>query len=80
MRAPRPCKFYQHKLAVVRVSLFPGFSTLRETRNFQKNIRKFRGIFGIPKIFGIGEIFSGNFFELEYFEIFSDFQHFRSNF
>ena len=47
----------------VRISLFPGFSTSRETGNFQKFFRKSRdpkhsGIFGIREI--PGKIFRGN--------------------
>ena len=64
-----------------RVSLLPGFSTSRETENFQKTSWKSREIFEFPKIFeipGIREIF-GKFPEVDCFA-FSGFQHFRSHF
>ena len=51
------------------VSLFLRFSTTRVTGKFSK---KFSGISGFGK-------FPENFFELDYFDIFSDFQHFIIN-
>ena len=51
-------------LRLTRVFLFPGFSTSRETENFQLISREFREIFGISKILeisGIREI-PGKFF------------------
>ena len=51
--------------ARLRISLFLGFSTTRETGNFSKNSS------------GIPGNFRTKFFELDYFGIFSDFQHFR---
>ena len=54
-------------MVLIRVSLFPGFSTSQEAENFQK-------IPGNPgKILGIREIFRENFLGLDYFAIFSDF-------
>ena len=52
--------------ARLRLSLFLGFSTTRETRNFQKISREFRKSSGFP---GFGK-FPGNFSELDYFDIF----------
>ena len=66
-------------MVVIRLSLFPGFSTTREMENFQKISWKSREIFGIPKIYGFGK-FLGNFPERDHFDIFYDFQRFRSNF
>ena len=68
--------------ARLKVSLFLEFSTTGETGIFQKISREVWEIPGILKIFGIPgvrEIFEGNVFELDYFDIF-DFQHFRFNF
>ena len=50
-----------------RIFLFFGFSTTRETENFQKISREFRKIPGIPKIPGIRrftENFRGKFFRV----------------
>ena len=69
-----------------RASLFLGFSTTRETGNFQ-NISRNSGKFpesqkslGFPGFGKFPKILAGNFFELDYFDIFSDFQHFKFNF
>ena len=56
---------------LAKVSLFPGFSTSRETENFPKISRECREIFRIPKFFGISEIFPSLIVLL-----FSGFQHF----
>ena len=45
-----------------------------------QDFREILAIFGIPGIWKTPENFCGNFFELDYFDIFSDFQHFRFNF
>ena len=67
----------------VKVSYFPGFSSSQETANFQINFRDFQ----LPKKIrdsrdagNSREIFPVIFLEFGYFAIFSDFQHFRSNF
>ena len=69
-----------------RVSFFAGFSTTRKLQIFKKilgNSGKFsesRKSSRFPGNFcGIQEI-SRQIFELDYYDIFSDFQHFRFNF
>ena len=70
-------------LIATRVSLFPGFSTSRETGNFVKfpgNPGKFPGSRKSSGFPGFGKFpgkFPGNF---DHFDIIYDFQHFRSNF
>ena len=62
-----------------KTSLFPGFSTSRETNNFQKNSRESQDPENPRDSWGsenFREIFLGIFLELDYFAIFSDFQHF----
>ena len=59
--------------ARLRVLLFLGFLTTRKTGKFSNKVS------GIPGFGNSRKIFAGNVFELDYFHIFSDYQHFRFN-
>ena len=72
--------------ATLRVFFFSDFQLPGKRKIFKKFLgnsgkfaesRKFAELLGFGKL---PKVFAGNCFELDYFDIFSDFQHFRFNF